>query len=94
MWNLTAVSLYTALTEEEPLLPGSRLAAALRMLCGPGVSTELQGLPAEQGSQTRGGVCPILRRIHVKNPGNKLVFSVKGGLGCGVVSVIIVKLCF
>lgn len=45
--NLTRVSLYTVVPEEEPLLPGTRLAAPLRMLCGPGLSTKLQGLPAK-----------------------------------------------
>lgn len=64
--NLTGVSFYTALTEEEPSLPGPRLAASLRMLCGPGLSTELHGLPAKWGSQTLGGF-PFSGRIQVVN---------------------------
>lgn len=49
----------TAFTEEEPPLPGPRLAAPSRMLCGPGLSTKLRGLPAKQGSQTWGGSFPF-----------------------------------
>lgn len=62
--------------------PGPRLAASLRTLCDPGLSTKLQGLPAKLGSQTEGGGCFLSQKNTCENPGNKFVFSVKGGLGC------------